>query len=98
MKRVLILIAFFALQINVWAGEKKFITSDGVELYVKVEGQGTPLLYLHGGPGSESHWFEEFMGDFMEQHFTMIYLDPRRVGRSGTPKDGNFRMDRMVGF
>ena len=36
------------------AQEQKITTSDGVDLYVKVKGEGTPLLYLHGGPGSES--------------------------------------------
>lgn len=96
MKNLFVFVTFLALSAAAGAGEKKIITSDGVELYVKVEGTGTPLLYLHGGPGSGSHWFEEFFGDFMEKQFTMIYLDQRGVGRSGNPKDGNFSMDRMV--
>lgn len=96
MKKILILIAVVGFSSALWAEEKRITTTDGVELYVKVEGKGVPLLYLHGGPGSGSHWFEEWMGDFMEQHFTMIYLDQRGVGRSASPKDGNFSMDRMV--
>lgn len=87
----LILCGFFAQ-----AGERIFTTSDGVDLYVKVEGQGTPLLYLHGGPGSGSHWFEEYMGEFMEQYFTVVYLDQRGVGRSSNSRDGNYSMDRMA--
>lgn len=32
----------------------------------------------------------------MEQHFTMIYLDQRGVGRSTSPADKNFSMNRMT--
>lgn len=92
----LFFIALFAFGLSLQAGEKIITTSDGVKLYVNVKGEGLPLLYIHGGPGSGSKWFEEFSGDFMEQHFTIIYLDQRGVGRSGSPEDGNYSMDRMV--
>lgn len=78
------------------AQEKTILTSDSVSLYVNVKGKGTPCLYLHGGPGSGSYWLEKFFGDYLEQHFQMIYLDQRGVGRSTSPLDGNFSMDRMV--
>jgi proline iminopeptidase len=39
---------------------------------------------------------EKFFGDYLEKHFQMIYLDQRGVGRSSSPGDGNFSMDRMV--
>jgi proline iminopeptidase len=71
-------------------------TSDGVKLYFEVRGKGTPCLYLHGGPGSGSYWLEKFSGDMLEKYFQMIYLDQRGVARSGSPKDGNYSMDRMV--
>lgn len=88
----LLLFSFFSGKAEV----KNFITSDGVELYVKVEGKGTPLLYIHGGPGSGSYWFEEFFGEIAEKHFTVIYLDQRGVGRSKSPSNGDFSMDRMA--
>lgn len=78
------------------AQEQKITTSDGVDLYVKVKGEGTPLLYLHGGPGSGSFWFEKFFGDFMEENFTVVYLDQRGVGRSTSPADGNYSMERLT--
>jgi proline iminopeptidase len=80
----------------VQAQERQVLTSDGVRLYVKVKGRGTPCLYIHGGPGSGSFWLEKFCGDFLEQHFQMIYLDQRGVCRSSSPKDKNYSMDRMV--
>lgn len=96
MKNLIFLVAFIMTGFTGQAEEVKIMTSDGVPLYVKVEGAGTPLLYIHGGPGSGSLWFEELFGDFMEQHFTVVYLDQRGVGRSGSAKDGNYSMERMT--
>ena len=95
MKKLLLIpiLLFFGL-LN--AQEQTIITSDGVELYVKVKGEGTPLLYVHGGPGSGSFWFEKFFGDFMEKNFTVVYLDQRGVGRSTSPQDDNFSMERVT--
>ncbi|MCC5941197.1 MAG: alpha/beta hydrolase [Balneolaceae bacterium] len=78
------------------SGETKIVTSDGVELHVSIRGSGIPVLYLHGGPGSGSYWMEVFMGDLLEEHFRMIYLDQRGVGRSGSPAGGDFSLDRFI--
>ncbi|WP_372652869.1 alpha/beta fold hydrolase [Draconibacterium sp.] len=95
MKKYL-LVLFLSLTFNTFAEEKTIVTSDGVELHITMQGQGTPCLFIHGGPGSGSYWFEKFMGDSLEQHFQMIYLDQRGVGRSSSPEDGNYSLDRMV--
>ncbi|NJW52603.1 alpha/beta fold hydrolase [Salinimicrobium oceani] len=96
MKFVVLFFAVFTICHSSAAGERIITTSDGVNLYVKVKGTGTPLLYIHGGPGSASLWFENLSGEFMEKHFTMVYLDQRGVGRSGSPKDQNYSLDRMA--
>lgn len=96
MKFSLLLLAFFSFCLSLTAGEKIITTSDGVNLYVKVAGKGTPLLYVHGGPGSASLWFERLAGKFMEQHFTVVYLDQRGAGRSGSAQDQNYSLDRMA--
>ncbi len=72
------------------------LTSDGVKLHVRVRGTGTPCLYLHGGPGSGSHWLEKFSGSMLERRFRMVYLDQRGVCRSSSPADGNYSLERMV--
>ena len=39
-----------------------FTTSDHVRLYVRVTGEGKPCVFVHGGPGSTSYYFEAFAG------------------------------------
>lgn len=74
----------------------RITTSDGVQLHVTVSGEGTPCLYIHGGPGSGSYWLERFVGKELEEHFQMVYVDQRGVGRSSSPKDGNYSPSRMI--
>jgi len=96
MKKSVVLILMIALTIQSYSQVKHIKTSDDVDLYVTVKGNGTPCLYLHGGPGSGSYWLEKFVGDSLEQHFQMIYLDQRGVCRSSSPADKDYSMDRMV--
>lgn len=96
MKKIVLLFVSLLFLLNVRAQEKQVLTSDSVKLFINVKGKGTPCLYLHGGPGSGSYWLEKLFGDYLEQHFQMIYLDQRGVGRSSTPKDGNYSMERLI--
>lgn len=96
MKKLFILVVFFGYLTGTTAGEKIITTTDGVDLYIKVAGSGSPLLYLHGGPGSGSYWFEQLTGEFLEKHFTVVYLDQRGVGRSTSPANGDYSLDRMA--
>ncbi len=91
-----VLVLLFAFSMKLQAEEQFITTSDGVKLYVNVKGTGLHCLYIHGGPGSGSYWMEKFMGDYLEKHFQMVYLDQRGVGRSSSPLDGNYSMERMT--
>ncbi len=95
MKTFILITIMFCFGLRLQAEEKMIITSDGVQLFVNIKGSGSPVLYLHGGPGSGSYWFEKFFGEFLEQHYTMIYLDQRGVGRSSGNHDNDYSMDRM---
>lgn len=94
-KYFLTLLVIFCI-IELKAEVRHIKTSDSVDLYITIKGKGTPCLYIHGGPGSGSYWIEKFMGDTLEQHFQMIYLDQRGCCRSTSPKDNNYSMERMV--
>ena len=74
----------------------RIVVSDGTELHVTVRGQGLPCLYIHGGPGVGSYWMEELYGDVLEKYFTMIYLDQRGSGRSGSAAGGDYSPERMA--
>lgn len=96
MRIILFIVCLIGSVLYLQAQEKFIQTSDSVKLYANVKGSGTACLYIHGGPGSGSYWLEEFMGEALEQQFTMIYLDQRGVGRSSSPEDHNYSMKRMV--
>jgi proline iminopeptidase len=96
MKRIILVFFVLLLTRAIYAQERYILTSDSVKLYVNVKGTGTPCLYIHGGPGAGSYFLEKLTGDFLEQHFQIIYLDQRGAGRSASPKDNNYSMDRMV--
>lgn len=71
-------------------------TSDGVKLFVKKAGKGKPMLFIHGGPGSNSFYFEKEGGSIFEKENTMIYLDQRGCGRSSIPENKDYSLSRVV--
>lgn len=73
-----------------------FTTSDGVHLYVRIAGKGEPCLFLHGGPGLTSYYFEALpAAKMIGQKVKMIYFDQRGSGRSSSAKDSNYSIKRM---
>lgn len=99
MKTKLIWLTFFLsiiLTVSVKAIDKKITTSDGVELFVTIKGEGIPCLYIHGGPGSGAYWLEAFSGEMLEKKMQMIYLDQRGVSRSGSPANKDYSLKRML--
>lgn len=63
---------------------------------VKGRGKGTPLVFLHGGPGQGSQSFAMIAGRGLEQHFRIIYLDQRGSGRSERPWDDAYSVNMLV--
>jgi len=71
-------------------------TSDSVRLFVKRSGTGYPVLFIHGGPGSNSFYFEKEGGDVFSKIVQVIYLDQRGCGRSDSAMNGDYSLDRVV--
>lgn len=88
-----VLLSFYAFAIDT---TYRIRTSDSVELFVHCSGKGTPVLFLHGGPGSNSGYFQYTGGNIFEQENLMIYLDQRGCGRSGISTSGNYTLNRMI--
>ena len=95
-KTIFLLLALIVFSGQIFAETHQIKTSDGEILHVTVKGKGIPCLYLHGGPGSGSWWLEKFMGEQLEQHFKMIYLDQRGVARSTGSEHSDYSMERLV--
>jgi proline iminopeptidase len=77
-------------------GPTTLLTSDSVQLYVQVAGQGVPCVYVHGGPGAGSYSFEKLGGNRLEDKLRMVYYDQRGSGRSASSPRKNYSMARMV--
>lgn len=77
-------------------GSTSLLTSDSVQLYVRVAGRGTPCVFVHGGPGAGSYAFEQLGGQRLEDQLQMVYYDQRGSGRSGSSARHAYSMNRMV--
>jgi proline iminopeptidase len=71
-------------------------TSDSVKLFVKRSGTGYPALFIHGGPGSNSYYFEKEGGDIFSKDVQLIYLDQRGCGRSDTALNNDYSLACVV--
>lgn len=71
---------------------------NGVRLWYRVAGKtrGTPVVFLHGGPGQGSQSFAAIAGPHLEKHLRIIYLDQRGSGRSERPWDKAYSISHLV--
>lgn len=68
---------------------------DGTRLALHSAGVGDPLLCLPGGPMLDSAYLRDLGG--LTAHRTLVRLDLRGTGASGTPADpSSYRCDRQV--
>ena len=61
------------------------LTTNGVELYYRVEGQGDPALVMHGGLGVDHTPFVNSSFNTLADRLKLVYYDHRCNGRSGCP-------------
>ena len=71
-------------------------TSDSTKLFVKRSGHGYPVLFIHGGPGSNSFYFEMEGGNVFAKNVQLIYLDQRGCGRSDSATNGDYSLARVI--
>lgn len=97
---LLFLLGALALPICAQPAADSLTLLNGVHLYYRVAGTGapdaTPVIFLHGGPGYNSHSFAVQAGPLLEPHLKMVYLDQRGCGRSERPADGAYSLDLLV--
>jgi proline iminopeptidase len=99
MKNTILTILLFAACLQTTAKDSTFYftTSDHVKLYVRIAGKGRPCLFVHGGPGSTSYYYEAMPGaPIIEQRLQMIYFDQRGAGRSDSAANRDYSLKRML--
>ena len=63
-----------------------YATNQGVRLYYHVEGDGPPLVLLHGMTSNSAHmWDENGYIDALKLHYRLILIDARGHGASDKP-------------
>lgn len=68
----------------------------GVELFVRIEGSGSPTLVLPGGPGYSFEYLQPILTE-LDSSCQMIFLDPRGCGRSMQFRNpAMYTLDNMV--
>lgn len=80
--------------------EGRHLVIDGVRLWLREAGRlqagQPPVVFLHGGPGYNSHSFAVQAGRGLEEDLRMIYLDQRGSGRSERPWTHDYSITRLV--
>lgn len=62
-----------------------YIENNGIKLYYVVEGQGEPIIMIHGGPGSHEEW--NGYVHYLKDKYQLIRFDLRGNGLSDKPHD-----------
>ena len=70
--------------------EARTVTVDGLRLIYRVAGEGPVCLVHSGGPGVHPEYLRI---SALEEHLTMVYVDPGGSGDSDPLPDGDYSMD-----
>ena len=75
-----------------------YANNNGVRIYYEVEGDGPPVVFLHGFSGGLETWRERGYAAALNRNFRLILLDIRAHGRSDKPHlPEDYLVERFVG-
>ncbi len=63
------------------------VDNDGVRIHYEVEGDGPPLMLMHGMGGSIENWRRAGYIDALKAQYRLILVDSRGFGGSDKPHD-----------
>ena len=80
-----------------WAYENsQFLELDGMPVHYRINGNGKPIVLIHG-TGSSLHTWEGWT-KILEQEFQVISLDIPGFGLTGPNKEGEYNLDYYAKF
>lgn len=92
MRRITFLIVLWLMMITgaAFAQEKPkdgyFTTKDGVKIHYLIQGQGTPVILIHGYTGSAyGNWFRNGVAQALVKNHLVVAIDCRNHGLSDKP-------------
>lgn len=104
---VLLLIAFFALQKKSFPIEdlkkkytnasSKFLEFDGMQVHYKVEGEGKPIVLIHGTGASLQTW-DGWTDSLVKNNYKVIRIDMPAFGLTGPNKTNDYSSKMYVDF
>jgi proline-specific peptidase len=75
--------------------EKQYIDIGDCKLYYEVEGEGTPIVLINGGPGGTHHYFHPSFAKAKE-YCKVIYYDQRGCGQSDFIKGEGYTFKQAI--
>lgn len=81
---------------NVYKQEEGFVDANGVLIYYKTLGHGTPLMIVHGGPGASHDYLLPYLLPLARSN-RLVFIDERGSGRSEKLQDATqYTVENMV--
>lgn len=81
---------------GVFPVQEGFVDANGVLIYYKSLGKGSPLLVVHGGPGASHDYFLPYLLPLARSH-RVVFIDERGSGRSQRLEDARlYTVENMV--
>ena len=74
----------------------KFMEIDGMQVHYRIEGEGEPLVLIHGTASMLQTWDD--WTNILSPHYKIIRMDIPAFGLTGPRADGNYSETMYVNF
>ncbi len=75
-----------------------YANNNGVKIYYEVEGQGPPVVMLHGFTDGLENWREQGYIEALSKNYSLVLVDIRAHGKSDKPHNPeDYLVERFVG-
>ncbi|MFX0165262.1 MAG: alpha/beta fold hydrolase [Candidatus Hodarchaeota archaeon] len=73
-----------------------YFDNEGVKIYYEIEGEGPPVVMIHGFPANLERWKETNWVTTLKKGYQLILLDCRGHGKSDKPHDESYYGQKMT--